>query len=216
MATNQSTLQLVEISEIRDNVVILKDGSLRAVVEVSAINFELRSEDEQNAILQGFQNFLNSVDFSLQMVVTSRRLFIDDYLKFVQDATSSVTNELLKIQSVEYVKFVKELSALANIMSKKFYIVIPFYIFENPSKAGISSSIKSLFGSGSSTRKLSEEKFATYKNQLLQRGELIYSGLVGLGLKTRLLEQEELTSLFYSLYNPSADQLSSDKTIPKK
>src|SRR5436309_14110535 len=113
MATNQATQQLIDIAEIRESVIILKDGSLRTIVEVSAINFELRSEDEQVAILQNFQRFLNSVDFPLQLSIVSRRLFIDTYLKFVEEATNSVTNELLRIQGEEYTKFIKELSALA-------------------------------------------------------------------------------------------------------
>ncbi|KKT82310.1 MAG: hypothetical protein A3B99_01145 [Candidatus Yanofskybacteria bacterium RIFCSPHIGHO2_02_FULL_44_12b] len=205
-APNQSTQQLVDIAEIRDNIVILKDGSLRAVVEVSAINFELRSEDEQVAILQNFQRFLNSVDFSLQLSTISRRLFIDTYLKYVEETTRTVTNELLRIQSQEYIKFVKELSALANIMSKKFYIVVPFYAFENPAKAGIGAGLKSILKPSTGAKKLSEEQFNIYRDQILQRAELVYGNLVGLGLRTKLLGQEELINLFYNLYNPTTDQ----------
>ncbi len=206
MPANQATQQLVDIAEIRDGVILLKDGSLRTIVEVSAINFELRSEDEQVAILQNFQRFLNSVDFPLQLAVISRRLFIDTYLKFVEEATNSVSNELLRIQGEEYTKFIKELSALANIMSKKFYIIIPFFIFENAGKAGIGESIKGIFKSNTSIKKISDDRFAMYKNQILQRAELIFSGLVGLGLRTRVLEKEELISIFYTFYNPSSNQ----------
>jgi type IV secretory pathway VirB4 component len=201
MAT-QSTNQLVDISDIIDNVVILKNGSLRAVIEVSAINFELRSEGEQLAILQNFQRFLNSTDFPLQIVVNSRKLDIDDYVKLVEKSTESLTSELLKIQAAEYAKFIKELSDLSNIMSKKFYIVVPFYVFETPSRAGITESIKSIFKPSSVAKKINPEQLDTYKNQLIQRVELIYDGLVGLGLKTRLLEGPELMNLYYGLYNP--------------
>lgn len=198
-----STQQLVFISEIRDNVLLLKDGSLRIIIEVSAINFELRSEDEQIAIIQNFQRFINSVDFPLQIVLISRRLSIDTYLKLTAEATNQLDNELLRIQAAEYMKFIKDLSALTNIMSKKFYIVVPFYIFEAPTKAGIIRSLKSAVSPASSIKELSDERFAVYKNQIMQRAELIFGGLVGLGIRTRLLARDELIDMFYNLYNPT-------------
>lgn len=198
-----STEQLVPIADIRDGVVILKNGSLRLVLEVSAINFELRSADEQVAILQGFQRFLNSTDFPVQIVISSREIDISNYLKKVDQITESLESELLKIQASEYSKFVKELSSLSNIMSKKFYIVVPFYIYETPQVTGLVASLKSLFNPKVVPKELTEEQFNTYKNQLLQRTELIYSGLEGLGLKIRQLGDEELKNLYYQLYNPT-------------
>jgi len=198
-----STQQLVSIGGIRDNVVLLKDGSIRAIIEVSAINFELRSEDEQIAIIQNFQRFINSIDFPLQICLLSRRLYIDDYLKLATEASGQLDNELLRIQSSEYIKFIKELSSLTNIMSKKFYIVVPFYIFESPTKTGLFQSFKSVVGSSGGAQQLSDEKFAVYQNQLMQRAELVFGGLVGLGLRTRLLEKDELVKMFYDLYNPA-------------
>src|SRR3989344_3473088 len=207
-----STQNLVSIQEIRDSVLILKDGSMRSIIEVSAINFELRSEDEQIAITQNFQKFINSIDFSLQICIISRRLYIDDYLKLANEAMGQLDNELLRIQASEYMKFIKELSALTNIMSKKFYIVVPFYIFEAPTKTGLFTSIKSAFGATTSTQEISEEKFELYRNQLMQRAELVFGGLVGLGLRTRLLERDELVNTFYDLYNPTA-KVAEDKKI---
>ena len=201
MAT-QSTKQLVDIADIIENIVILKNGSLRAIIEVSSINFELRSEGEQIAILQNFQRFLNSTDFPLQIVVNSRKLDIDDYVKVIDKSLESLTSELLKIQAAEYSKFIKELADLSNIMSKKFYIVVPFYVFEAPSKAGLTESLKSIFKPSTVAKQLTPEQLSTYKNQLLQRVELVFDGLVGLGLKTRLLEGPELMNLYYGLYNP--------------
>ncbi len=197
-----STQQLVAISEIRDDVVLLKDGSMRAVIEISAINFELRSEDEQIAIIQNFQRFINSLDFPLQICVLSRRLYINKYLELANEATNQLDNELLRIQAHEYAKFIKELSSLTNIMSKKFYVVVPFYVFEAPTKTGIIQSFKGVVNPGSATKQLSDEKFAVYRNQLLQRSELVFGGLVGLGLRTRTLEKDELIDVFYNLYNP--------------
>lgn len=198
----QSTKNLVDIADIVDNVVLLKNGSLRTVIEVSSINFELRSEGEQVAILQNFQRFLNSTDFPLQIVVNSRKLDIKDYVKLIDQSTESLASELLKIQAVEYSNFIKELADLSNIMSKKFYIVVPFYVFETPSKTGIMNSIKSIIKPSNVAKQIKPEQLETYRNQLLQRVELVFDGLVGLGLKTRLLEGPELMNLYYDLYNP--------------
>lgn len=199
----QSTKQLVEVANIIDNIVLLKNGSLRSIIEVSAINFELRSEGEQIAILQNFQRFINSIDFPLQIVVSSRKLNIDDYLKLIDQSANELTNELLKIQATEYSKFIGELSDLSNIMSKKFYIVVPFYVFEAPSKSGIIQSVKSIFKPSAVVKELTPEQLETYRSQLLQRTELIFDGLIGMGLKAKTLEKDDLVNLFYGLYNPS-------------
>ena len=215
----QSTKQLVEISNIIDNVVLLKNGSLRAVIEVSATNFELRSEGEQIAILQNFQRFINSIDFPLQIVINSRKLNIDEYLKLINESANTLTNELLKIQATEYSKFVGELSDLSNIMSKKFYIVVPFYVFEAPSKAGITQSLKSIFKPSTVAKEITPEQLDTYRSQLLQRTELIFDGLIGMGLKAKTLEKDALMNLFYELYNPSSKsgfKDSEDKTLDLK
>ena len=199
---NQSTEQLVPIADIREDVVVLKNGSLRMVLDVSAINFELRSADDQIAILQGFQRFLNSTDFPLQIVVSSRELDIDAYLKTIDQIADSTENELMKIQASEYSQFIRELSSLSNIMLKKFYVIIPFYIYETPKITGLVQSLKGMFKPKEVSKEFTEEQFVTYKNQLLQKAELIYGGLVGLGLKIRTLENEELKKLYYELYNP--------------
>jgi hypothetical protein len=119
----QSTKQLVEVTGIQDSLVLLRSGSFRAILEVSSMNFELRSEEEQAGILQNFQRFLNSIDFPLQILIQSRKFNIDQYLQLVQQSSSGLTNELLKLQAAEYIKYIHELSELANIMSKKFYIM---------------------------------------------------------------------------------------------
>ncbi len=199
---NTSTKQLVSIADIKDNIVLLQNGSLRSVIEVSAINFELRSEEEQAGILQNFQRFLNSIDFPLQMVVNSRQLNMDGYLKMVAGVAESATNELLKIQAIEYGKFVKELLELSNIMTKHFYVVLPFYIYETPTSTGVLESLKGIFSSSQMVQQIKPEQLETYRTQLMQRAELIMDGLIGVGLKTRLLGGDELTSLYYGLYNP--------------
>ena len=199
---NQSTDNLVEIADLRDNIVLLKNGSLRAVLEVSAINFELRSEAEQSGILQNFQNFLNSVDFPLQIVVNSRQLNMDEYIKTLDAAADNTDNELLKIQAAEYGKFIKELLDLSNIMSKKFYVVLPFYIYETPSKSGMLQSVKSIFNPSGVVKRINDAEIETYRTQLMQRTELVLDGLLTLGLKAQLLEGDALKNLYYQLYNP--------------
>lgn len=199
---NTSTKQLVEVADIQGNAVLLKNGSLRAVIEVSAVNFELRSADEQIGIIQNFQNFLNSVDFPLQISLSSRQLKMDEYLKSVEEAIEGIQNELLKIQGAEYAKFVKELLDLSNIMSKKFYVILPFYVYETPSKTGIIQSMKSIFNPEGMIKKIDPQNLETYQAQLIQRVELVMDGLIGMGLKTRLLERDDLINLYYSLYNP--------------
>jgi type IV secretory pathway VirB4 component len=201
---NQSTLQLIPIANIRDGVVIMKNGSLRMVIKVSAINFELRSNEEQIALLQGFQRFLNSIDFPIQIVVNSRKLDINPYIKTVNQIIEKTENDLLRIQAEEYVRFIKELSELSNLVSKNFYVVVPFYPVESSDVKGLFQGIKGLFKTEETIKELNEEQLQSYKNQLLQRVELINSGLFGLGLKTSLLEDEELKKLYYQYYNPES------------
>ena len=199
----QSTQDLVQISDIKEEMIILKNGSLRSVIEVSSINFELRSEEEQMAILQNFQRFLNSVDFPLQIVISSKKIVIDDYIEYVQKTTESM-DELMKIQAAEYTRFIKELSTLANIMTKKFYVVVPFFVVSDAQKSGISQSIKSILKPATKTSQLLPEQLVEYKNQVLQRTELILDGLITLGLRAKILKEDELTNLFYNFYNPDS------------
>lgn len=212
----QSTKSLVQISAIRGDVLILKDGSIRTLIEVGSVNFELKATDEQTAIITAFQNFINSIDFPLQIVVNSRKLNIDGYVKSLDTLAASLTNELLKIQAKEYASFIKGLTELADIMSKKFYISVPFYSIEamgGIEKKSFLQSMKEMFGSKGLFKTLSDEEFATYKNQLQQRVELVLNSISGLGLNARVVLENELLGLFNNLYNPSlkmaADNLAS-------
>jgi len=200
-----STTDLIQIKDIRDGVVMLKDGSIRGVVQIDAINFELRSSDEQTAILEQFQGFLNSIDFPLQIVVQSRKYNIETYLAEVQQATGQLTNDLLKLQAEEYIRFVRELSELANIMSKRFYVVIPLQVSAQTETKGMLSGITGLFKRKTPVKEtgISEQDLPSYKAQLLQRADLVLGGLSGMGLKGRALGQEELVGLFGDLYNPA-------------
>lgn len=204
MAQN-STKDLVQIYDIRDNVVILKNGALRSVIKVSAINFELRSEDEQIAIVQNFQSFINSVDFPLQIMVRSVQLDLSDYIKSLTEATESMDNELLKMQATEYANFVGKIAQLSNIMAKSFYVIVPFYSVEIPTSRGIFDGIKGVFGkTKSSTDRYDDAYVEKYKSQLAQRTDLVFSSLIGLGLKADLMRGNGLMNLFYTFYNPGS------------
>lgn len=198
-----NTKEFVEIQEIRDDVLILKDGSLRQIIKVGSTNFELKSQDEQTAILAGFRDFLNSLDFSLEIMVMSRKLNIGKYLAFLDQIIESQQNELMRIQAVEYSKFVKELTQLANIMAKDFFVVVPFYIGPR-TKGGIIQILKSIFKPVETLKQLTAEDFDSYKSQLNQRVDLVYENLSGLGLGAKVLKQDELTNLYYRFYNPEA------------
>jgi hypothetical protein len=121
-----SSQNYLEITEIKDNVVIMKNGSLRAVLMVSSVNFALKSIDEQDAIIYRYQSFLNSLDFSIQIVVNSRKLNIDSYLDVLREEEKKQTSDLLRMQINSYIDYIGGLVKMANIVTKTFYIVIPF------------------------------------------------------------------------------------------
>ncbi len=203
MANDPSTTDLIQLKELRDGVALLKDGSLRGIVQVSAINFELRSSDEQAAILQQYASFLNSIDFPIQMIVHSRRFDISEYLANVQTAAEQLTNELLKVQATEYIRFIGELSSLSNIMAKNFYVAIPLSVTPTKEGKGFIAGIKDVFKkSPTAQQSVTSEQLTSYKGQLQQRADLIIGGLSGMGLQGHMLEQAELLKLFNELYNP--------------
>ena len=193
--------KFVEVKEIRDNVVILKDNSLKAICICSSINFELLSTDEQEAITVRFQEFLNSLDFSVQIIVASRHFEVDDYLDQIRELEKKQTNELLRVQTSEYINFVKSFVEFANIMTKSFYVVVPFRVVESREQ-GFVDRIKNLVMAQKPQKEtFKPEKFNQYKSQLEQRINLIISGLQGLGIKAVPLNNEQLTELFYEFYN---------------
>ena len=121
-----STQQFLEIDQIKDGIVILRNKSLRGVMMVNSINFALMSEDEQNAVIGQFQSFLNSLDFPLQIIIQSRRLNITSYLDKLKDLENRQSNDLLRTQIIEYRNFINEIVSGGSIMNKSFYVVVPF------------------------------------------------------------------------------------------
>jgi hypothetical protein len=196
-----STLKYVEIKTIKDGVVVLKNRSLRAVLLVSSVNFDLKSSDEQVAIIGAYQNFLNSLDFTVQIVISSRKLNITPYTDLLTEKENEQRNELLKIQIIEYKEFIKNLTELTNIMSKIFFLVIPFSPVEDKNSGILGKISKAL----TPTQNIMENKevFETYKNQLWQRVDHVAAALGGTGLHFTTLNTDELIELYYGVYNPS-------------
>ena len=209
---SQPSQDILQIEEIRDGILILKDRSMRTVVMASSLNFALKSADEQTAIILQFQNFLNSLDFSIEFFMSSRKLNIEPYLETLQEAEKKQTNDLLKIQTAEYIEFVRTFVRAANIVTKSFYVVVPFTppFFEPVSSdEGVGGMLKNVTGFFSNVKKggagketMSPEKFEEYKNQLWQRIDTVIQGLVRTGVRCVPLNTEELIELFYGLYNP--------------
>ncbi|MFA5051967.1 MAG: hypothetical protein WC544_02800 [Patescibacteria group bacterium] len=198
--TMPSTQAYLNILEIKDDTVILKDGTLRGVVLVSSINFALKSEDEQNAVIQGYVQFLNSLEFSLQIVIQSRKLNIDEYLERLKKIEKEQTNELLKMQTREYRQYIAELVSLADIMSKRFYIVVPYSTGSIKSKGFISRLKEAV--SPTTVISIKQKKFEKNRVELSKRMEYIIDGLSSIGLKATPLDTQGLIELFYNTYNP--------------
>lgn len=193
----------LEIKEIKDDLVVLKSGGLRVILMTSSLNFALKSTEEQDAIIYRYQNFLNSLDFPIQIMVASRKFDIGPYIEILEQKQGQQENELLKIQTSEYIDFVKELTEMTNIMTESFYLVIPY----SPSIAKKTGFFSKFFGGGGKKQPaVQEEKFQELKNSLWQRMEFVIPGLRGIGLKAVPLKTEELVELFYKLYNPSAKE----------
>lgn len=199
-----STQQYLDIAEIHDGVVVTRDGGLRAVILVSSINFALKSEEEQEAVISSYVSWLNYLEHPLQIVIQSRKLNIDKYLLDLEEKEKNQANELLRMQTVEYRQFVSELVDLGEIMSKRFYVVVPYVPGADANKKFIDR-LSTLF-SPLKTIHLRDKKFRELKEELNKRVETIRSGLNGMGLNTVVLDTQALIELFYNTYNPEVSE----------
>lgn len=197
--TGKSSQDFVPIKEVRDGVVVLKDDSLRAIVMTSSVNFALKSLDEQNAIIFQFQNFLNSINFSIQIFTESRRLDIRPYVALLEKVEKDQQNELLRIQTKEYIEFIKDFTENVNIMTKSFFIVIPYIPAIIQTKKSLLSSI---LGRTEQAIREKSESFEENRTQLLQRMEVVIAGLTRMGVRAIPLGTEEIVELYYKLFNP--------------
>lgn len=195
-----STQQYLDIAEIKDGTVIMKDGTLRAVLLVSSINFALKSEDEQNAVIDSYVRFLNNLSFTLQIVIQSRELNIENYLNYLKGKEKEQTNKLLKMQTAEYVEYIKELTSLGQIMNKRFYVIVPYDPTTDKHK-GFYASFKEALRPASAII-LKEKVFARYQEALDRRIDSVTGGLTSMGVAVQQLDTQELIELFYKTYNP--------------
>lgn len=196
----KATQEFVEIKEVRDGIVVLKDGSLRSTLMTSSLNFALKSADEQQATLFQFQNFLNSLDFSVQIFIQSRKLDIRPYVAVLEERYKTQVTELMRIQIREYIEFVKNFTESANIMSKSFFVVVSYSPSVFSSEEGIIGSIAKKAG-----RRKAEDKsksFEESRTQLEQRMSVVEQGLLRTGIRVARLGTEETIELLYKMFNP--------------
>ncbi len=202
----QATQDFLKVKDIKEGVIVLDNNDIRGVLMVSSINFALKSEQTQSAIIYSFQNFLNSLDFSCQIIIQSRSINISPYLDIIKSLEESQTNELLKTQISSYGEFIKELVKGENIMTKRFYLIVPYSLAE---ALGVGSAVKQtifakLLNIGKKgVRQIKDEDFEKCKNQLWQRMEYLAVGLQRCGLEIIPLTTPELIELFWAIHHPS-------------
>lgn len=195
------TQQFVNIREVKDGVVYLKNGALRKILIVGGVNFDLKSEAEQNLILASFQDFLNTLDFSVQFFIHSRKINVDAYLEAMEEKKNKEESGLLKVQIEDYINFIRSFVEQNAIISKSFFIVIPYDPVAIAKEAsGILSALG--FGKKKQPGNAEAERNANYREQLNHRVDQAIHGLSSIGLRAVPLEDDELVELFYNLYNP--------------
>lgn len=202
MPTSKAATQdFVSIRDIRDSVVIQKNGQMHMVLLASSVNFALKSLDEQKAILLQFQQFLNTLDFSLQIYVQSRRLNIEPYLELLAGLENKQDNDLMRIQLREYIEFIRTFTEDVDVMSKSFFVVVPY----TPTKLNITKGITNLFtpSQGTVSALPNDSQFEEHRIQLEQRVGMVSEGLARVGVRTITLQKDDLVELYYHLYNPS-------------
>jgi hypothetical protein len=194
-----STLNFVEVSEIRDSVLILRESQMRAVLAVSSANFALKSIQEQEIIIGSFQGILNSIDFPIQILVQSRRLDLTSYIEKLKHIEDNLTNDLLRIKMQEYVEYIKQMLQEVNIMNKDFYVIVGYEPISL--KDGIFGRFLRSLNPGRAIKQ-KQEDFLKNRKLLMSRADAIASRLASLDLKVNLLNTEQLIALMYNSYNP--------------
>lgn len=191
--------QFVPVKEVRGGIMIMKDGSLVGALLASSVNFALKSEDEQMAIIGQFQNFLNSLDFSVQLFMQSRKLDIRPYVALLEERLKAQNEELMKIQVREYIEFVKTFVEQATIMSKRFFILVPY----SPPAINIQKEFQGrILGGNAGETTVKKGSFEEHRTQLEQRISIVQGGLAGTGVRTAQLGTEEVIELLYKEFNP--------------
>ena len=198
----KATQEFVPIKEVRNGVVVLKNGDLRAIVLANSTNLSLKSADEQKATIYQFQSFLNTLDFPVQISIQSRKLDIRPYLLLLENRIKVQTEPLLKLQTREYIEFIKNFTESVNIMSKNFFIVVPYTAVASLKKS--SGIFSSLFSKKTSAEEKEAKQidFEEKRSQLDERVSVIEQGLGNCGIKSVQLGSEEVIEVFYKVFNP--------------
>lgn len=197
-----STQKFIPIENIRNDVVVLRGGKIRSVLQVSSINLALKSQEEQEAVIYTYQNFLNSLDFPIQILINSRLMNIEGYIQNLEGMVLKQETQLLKMQTQEYINFIRRFVEQANIISTDFFIIVPYSLLEaDIGKGGAGERFKSLFGKSSNLGAADIEKFQYHRSQLMQRVDFISSGLHRIGLTVNALNTKQLISLYWNIYN---------------
>lgn len=201
MAPTKTTQSFVPVKEVRNGVVILKDDGYRGILMCSSINFSLKGEDEQRAIIGGFQSFLNTLDFTVEIVVHSRKTDIRPYLALLETRMADQSTELMRLQLREYIQFIRNFIDSSDIMTKMFYVVVPYA----PGAGGVVKSVAPLFGGRPQTyaSNASGNSFEEHRVQLEQRMSLVIAGLASSGVRAVPLGTEEVIELLYRSFNLS-------------
>ncbi len=208
MSKEKSTQEILEMEKIKSGVVILKNGALRGLLLVSSTNFALKSTEEQNSVIYQFQGFLNSLDFSCQIICQSRRLNLTGYIEKLKDLEIKQTNSLLKIQIADYHKFIQQFVENQDIFIKNFLVIVPY--------SSIETTGLNLPGKKRESFQITEDVFQRVKEQLLQRMEFVALGLRRCGLQAVPLTTPELIELFWSLYHPQEAEVGYYPEIPNE
>ena len=197
----KATQEFVPIKEVRDGIIVLKDGGLRAIILANSVNLSLKSDDEQKATILGFQSFLNTLDFSIQISVQSRRLDIRPYLLLLEDRMKVQNEPLLKLQTKEYIEFIRNFTESVSIMTKSFFVVVPYTHAALKSDSGILGGIFNR-KSKEEAKIAKQEDFEEKRSQLEERVGVIQQGLSRCGIKSAQLGSEEIVEVFYKVFNP--------------
>jgi type IV secretory pathway VirB4 component len=203
----QASQDFVPVREVRDGVILLHNGGLRAVLMASSLNFALKSEDEQNAFIMQFQSFFNSLDFTVQIYIQSRELDIRPYIATLEDAYKKTLDDLMRIQIREYIDFIKSFVEGADIMTKHFFVIVPY----SPAPINLNSGLLSKMpwsAARTKTEKSQDERaeFEENVSQLDQRISVVQQGLIRTGVRTVQLDTEEVIELLYKVFNPGEQE----------
>jgi hypothetical protein len=204
----QSTQLYLKVSEIRDDTAMLKNGGLRAVLKTSSINLNLKSEEEQNAVIYSYQNFLNSLEFPIQILVRSKKLDLDNYIEKLKKTGVKQQNPLLQKQTFEYIEYISRLLEYADIMEKEFYVIVPQDPYGEEKKSLIRSFMQNIFPQDNVAKiKKRHKNFEGLKKRLDERVNTVRAGLESCNLRVQALNTQELIELFYETYNPQTSRI---------